>query len=93
VSGKPKDIKYQIAQCKEDPDIIIWDVPRSAKSYINYVAMEEIKGGVFCSTKYETKPVIINWPHVLCFANFEPEYDKMSKDRWNVTKLEGKGAP
>jgi len=92
VSGKASDIKYQIANCREDPEIIIWDIPRTAQNYVNYCALEEVKNGCFASNKYESKMVIINSPHIICFANFEPDYHKMSMDRWNVTNIGG-GAP
>ena len=88
VSGKAADIKYQIANCREDPEIVIWDIPRTAQNYVNYCALEEVKNGCFASNKYESKMCIINSPHVICFANFEPDYENMSLDRWSVINLE-----
>ena len=87
VSGKSADIKYQIACCKQPPNLIIWDIPRAAKKYINWTAIEEIKNGIFCSSKYESKMVAINPPHIFCFANFEPDLSIVSEDRWNVIEL------
>ena len=87
VSGKSADIKYQIAQCKQTPDLIIYDIPRTAQNYINWTALEEIKNGIFCSSKYESKMVVMNSPHIICFANFAPNQDVMSQDRWNVVKI------
>ncbi len=89
ISGKSADIKYQIASVKngEYPDIILYDIPRTAEGYINYTAMEEIKNGVFASSKYESKMVIMPSPHIICFSNFEPDLDTMSADRWKVTRL------
>lgn len=87
ISGKGADVKYMIAQCKEPPDIILYDIPRTARGYINYTALEEIKNGVFCSSKYESKMVIMNSPHVFCFANFVPELDAMSEDRWKIIEI------
>jgi len=88
VSGKGADIKYQIANAVEPPDIIIWDIPRTAENYVNYSALEEVKNGCFASNKYESKMVIINPPHIVCFANFEPNYEAVSQDRWKVVELE-----
>lgn len=88
VSGKSADIKYQIANCKQPPDLIIYDIPRTAKNYINWSALEEIKNGVFCSSKYESKMVVMNSPHIICFANFEPNWEVMSSDRWNVVEID-----
>ena len=87
VSGKSADIKYQIANCKQPPNLIIYDIPRTAENYINWTALEEIKNGIFCSSKYESKMVIMNSPHIICFANFEPNESVMSADRWRVVEI------
>jgi len=87
VSGKSADIKYQIANCKQPPDLIIYDIPRTAQNYINWTGLEEIKNGIFCSSKYESKMVVMNSPHIICFANFEPNEDVMSQDRWKVVEI------
>lgn len=95
ISGKSADIKYQIASAEFPPDVIVYDIPRTAKGYINYTALEEVKNGVFCSSKYESKMCIIPTPHVFCFANFAPDLSVMSKDRWNIIdlNLEEEGSP
>lgn len=87
VSGKGADIKYLISQQKQPPDIIIYDIPRTAESYVNYTALEEVKNGVFCSSKYESKMYVMNPPHIICFANFEPNLVAMSEDRWDIREL------
>lgn len=92
-SGKAADMKYMIVKYKEkhglDPEIVIFDVPRSSKDYLSYTGIEEIKNGCFASSKYETDMVIMNSPHVLVFANFAPDYDnpQMSVDRFVVSDL------
>jgi len=89
VSGKSADIKYQIAQTAEGyRDLIIYDIPRTAENYVNYGALEEIKNGVFCSSKYESEMIIMNSPHIICFANFEPNLTTMSADRWIVNHID-----
>ncbi|AXQ65671.1 MAG: putative viral replication protein [Cressdnaviricota sp.] len=87
VSGRGQDIKFLISQQAQPPDIIIYDIPRTAENYVNYTALEEIKNGVFCSSKYESKMCVINPPHIICFANFEPFLEAVSADRWCVTNL------
>ncbi|AXH74914.1 MAG: putative viral replication protein [Cressdnaviricota sp.] len=87
VSGKGADIKFLISQQRQPPDVIIYDIPRTAENYINYTALEEVKNGVFCSSKYESKMCVINPPHIICFANFEPNYDAVSYDRWQVKEI------
>ncbi len=88
ISGKGADIKYQIASAEFFPDVIVYDIPRTAKGYVNYTALEEIKNGIFSSPKYESKMVMMPTPHIYCFANFEPNLETMSKDRWKVICLD-----
>ena len=91
VSGKGADIKYQIKQYIDKygygPETIIYDIPRTAENYVNYTALEEIKNGLFASNKYESSMIIMNPPHFICFANFEPNYHAVSQDRWCVKEL------
>lgn len=89
VSGKGADIKYNLVTQLEnkDIDIVMIDVPRVNLEYISYSAIEEIKNGVICSTKYESKTVLINPPHVILFMNEQPELSKMSLDRWIVEEV------
>ncbi len=98
VAGAAKDMKYLIAKhvmdknqekltYKADNLIVVCDFPRSSEGYISYSALEQIKNGYFSSTKYNCTNVIINSPHIICFANFEPDTTLMSKDRWKITEL------
>lgn len=95
VGGKATDIKYGILKFKEEfdyyPRIVIIDLPRSYdNNFLNYHAIEEIKNGLFFSTKYECKQVIMNSPHILIFSNKKPETEKLSEDRWNIINIEEK---
>lgn len=85
VEGKKNDILYCAAEF--EADIYIFDFERSMEEYISYGAMEKIKNGFYMCSKYESKPIIRNCPHIICFANFEPDYDKLSHDRWHVVNL------
>lgn len=91
ISGKGADIKYQIKTFYDThgtgPKIVIYDIPRTAENYVNYTALEEVKNGLFASNKYESSMVVINPPHFLCFANFEPYLGAVSLDRWAVCKV------
>ena len=90
-SGKASDMKYMIVKYKEKngvyPNVVIFDIPRSLKDYVSYSGIEEIKNGCFASSKYECDMVLMNSPHILCFANEIPEFEKLSKDRWKVVDL------
>ena len=91
LSGKATDMKYGIIKYKEKngvfPDIIIFDIPRSSQQFVSWAGIEEIKNGMFFSAKYESDMVVFDNPHVICFANEEPDYNKLSKDRWKVKKI------
>lgn len=88
-SGKAADMKFMIKQFIEKsgeyPEIVVLDVPRSSFQYLSYTGIEEIKNGVFCSSKYETGMVEMPYPHVLVMANFAPDYGDvdMSSDRYS----------
>lgn len=91
VSGKGSDIKYMIKGFKESkgffPTVILYDIPRSSANFVSWSAIEEIKNGLFASSKYECEMVVMNSPFVLCFANFLPDLSLVSADRWVVTNL------
>ncbi len=89
--GRAVDMKYLIVKYFEKkgyyPDCIIFDITRSRYNRLSYDGLESIKNGLFASTKYESSMVIMNSPHVLCFANAEPDMERLSIDRWNVVNL------
>nr|WAE42132.1 MAG: replication associated protein [Cressdnaviricota sp.] len=89
IFGRSQDIKYILAKRleTEDVDIIVFDFPRGYKNYINYTTMEEIKNGLIVSGKYEGQSIVYNVPHIICFANFPPEIDELSYDKWDVRRI------
>lgn len=91
LGGANKDALYGIAQMVEKsgkgPDIVIFDIPRVNKGGISYQTLEYVKNGMFFNSKYESAMVRFNSPHVIVFANVEPEYEKLSSDRWCVKDL------
>lgn len=91
VSGKSNDCKNAILQyhLKNSyyPKIIIFDIPRCNQNHISYEALESIKNGLFYSGKYEGGMCIFNSPHVICFANEEPDYSLLSVDRWVIINI------
>jgi len=92
VGGKTQDIFNGIVNYKKVkevyPEIIIIDCPRQHVNRINYGAIEQVKNGLFFSGKYEAEMLIFNSPHVVVFANSEPDIDQYSADRWCIRKLE-----
>lgn len=92
LNGKGADIKYGVKSFIDNDEnelkICIFHFTRSVENYISYEALESIKDGIFYNSKYESGMVLFNPPHIICFANFEPETSKLSEDRWVITELE-----
>lgn len=64
---------------------IIIDLPRSAEHHTRiYSYIEEIKDGMITSQKYEGRSEIFDVPHVVVMANWLPQIDSLSKDRWII---------
>lgn len=91
LGGKGSDMLNGIVQYQDKnkklPKIVLIDIPRSCKDFVSYSGIEKVKDMFFYSGKYEGGMVCGACPHVVCFANEEPEYDKMSMDRWSVKEI------
>lgn len=90
LSGKANDIKSAIvAYTKQHgaPKVCIFHFVRTVSDFISYEALESVKDGIFFSGKYESSMFMMNSPHVICLANFEPEYQALSADRWNIERI------
>lgn len=85
VNGCSKDILY--ATSEVDTDIYIFHFVRSKEQYISYEAIECVKDATYFSGKYESKMILRDFPHVIIFANFEPDKEKLSKDRWKIIRI------
>lgn len=87
--GKYSDIMNLVFnQNMDDCNCVIFDIPRANKGCISYSALESIKNGMVCNTKYETGVKVFNSPHVFIFANFPPDDEtQLSGDRWKITEL------
>lgn len=99
LTGKAADMKYAVVEhfkqdaCNKDNLIILIDLVRSQEGFVSYEGIESLKNGVFFSGKYESSMVVYNSPHIIVFANFAPELDKLSKDRWCVRRLDDASTP
>lgn len=92
--GKKQDLTYIWTQ--NPKPICIFDLSRTVAPDpelrhgpldVIYSLMEDLKNGRMTSTKYESKSVFFAVPHVIVFANFEPDRSKMSEDRWVVKQV------
>ncbi len=92
VSGSKKDVTCGIQKLIETagqcPPIVLVDIPRDGAGYVSYGGLEKIKDGKFFSEKYESGMCRFNRPHIVCFANTPPCYEKMSLDRWKVFNVD-----
>ncbi len=89
--GKEHDICNQVKIWMEEnlgfPQLVILDIPRCDQNKINYSILEKLKNGRGYSGKYEGGKIRILSPHIVVFANREPDKFAMSKDRWNIIEI------
>lgn len=88
--GKKTDIInviYNTYIANKDIEIIVIDIPRSNGNNVSYKAIETIKNGMICNTKYETGNAIFNSPHIIIFSNEMPDKSKLSEDRWHIYNI------
>lgn len=86
IEGKKNDILYCASEYESE--IYIFDFERSMEDFVSYGAIEKIKNGYYMCSKYESKPIIRNSPHIIIFANFPPDASKLSSDRWKIVRLD-----
>lgn len=88
-SGKNSDIINVIHNSDMmQSNIVVFDLPRSNLNKVSYSAMESIKNGLICNTKFETGFKAFSPPHIIVFANAEPQYENMSEDRFIVMNID-----
>jgi hypothetical protein len=101
-NGKTPDMLY-VASKKPQRRVIVMDLPRTLdnqhdsqgdlqRSFINWMAIENLKNGSFVANKYESKECYAPIPHFIIFANFVPEKfeNTVSHDRWRIHKIVNK---
>lgn len=69
------------------PPIVLMDVPRCSHLYVNYQVMEACKNGMLFCGKYESGQLCFPSPHVYVFMNYDPDYEKLSKDRYIIRRI------
>lgn len=86
LGGKVADVGFAL-----DPEksVFIFDMCRDSFEFLNYGLLEQIKNARIWCPKYQscTKLLSNGTPHVLVFANQEPDRSKLSDDRWDVHRL------
>lgn len=80
--GKRDDIAHAIDESKS---VFFFNVPRGGMQYFQYVIAESLKDRQVFSPKYNSRMKnLIFVPHVVIFCNEQPDYSKMSEDRFDV---------
>ena len=83
--GKKDDIAHCIDTAK---DVFFFNVPRGGMEYLSYQLLEQLKDRMVFSPKYmSTMKILALVPHVIVFCNEQPDYNKMTGDRYNVINI------
>lgn len=84
--GKHADVQYGYLKAGT-PKIVFFDWARGGEEAFPYRLLETFKNGYFLNTKYECEPVRFSVPHVIVFANFMPDMQQLSIDRWIIKEI------
>lgn len=83
--------KKDLAFAYDDQPIVAFNLTRTTDGRVNYEAMESLKDGLMFSAKYESETKVFTPPSIVVMANFQPERDMMSLDRWDIQLLNPDG--
>lgn len=73
----------------ESKTCYLFDFARSQEGFAPYMALEQLKDGLISDSKLkkESRNIIMNPPHIICFANWEPDTTTLSTDRWHIRPI------
>ena len=74
-------------QSRWNGKVMLIDLARDSQEKAIYEPLESLKNGVVTATKYRGSTMVFDNPHVVVFANFEPDYKRVSIDRWNESVI------
>lgn len=77
-----------IAHIWNGAPIAVFDFSRTVEGRLNYGVLESLKNGSIMSSKYDSCIKHFGTPHVVCFANWPPNREAMSADRWSIRCLD-----
>jgi len=87
-SGKYADLINLVFNVDMDKcNCVIFDIPRNQGNNVSYSAIESIKNGLICNTKFETGTKVFNSPKIMILSNMKPNMDSLSEDRWSIKDL------
>jgi len=74
--------------CEGERHAYVFDLVRTKPSDVSatdlYTLIEQVKNGMFTSTKYTPQKVIRPAAHVWVFTNYLPPFTALSSDRWRI---------
>lgn len=83
--GRKADMAYAL---RMGISVLFLDAPRSKQGeFIQYDFLEDMKNGYVFSTKYQSRTTYFDPVHVVVNMNEEPDYTKLSIDRYEVIHL------
>jgi hypothetical protein len=68
--------------------VVIFNFSRQQENHKIYQALEELKDGMMTSEKYKGRTLYFNHPHLICLANYLPDINSMTKDRWDIRAIQ-----
>jgi len=80
-----------IAHAYEGQPIVCFDYSRTVEERVNYQILESLKNQTIFSPKYNSSAKYFKTPHVICFANWEPNRSTLTGDRWDVRCIDDFG--
>jgi hypothetical protein len=84
---KKADLLHMLTKTLPMKRCVVFDLTRSCEDgavSVVYEVLEMLSNGYICSGKYDSQNMWIQPLHLIVFANFEPDRNAMSEDRWDV---------
>lgn len=95
VGGRAQDMKFAVSTMKEkgdEPRVVFVNIAKGGTC--SYTGLEALKDGLWFSSKYESGMCMLDdEPHVVVFSNEEPDYERWTKRRYNVVRIDEIDAP
>lgn len=84
-SGKTEDLAHYLDETKH---YFFFNIPRGGMEFLSYKLLEQIKDRMVFSPKYSSKMKILSRiPWIIVFCNEDPDYSKMTEDRYDVIHI------
>ncbi len=83
--GRRDDLAHVV---KIQTKVFLVLVPKNQMEYLQYSVLEQIKDRLVFSPKYNSEVKrLLHTPHVVVFSNEDPDYDKLTEDRYDIIQL------